>query len=939
MWLLGLVVGVWIGSHFGVSGSFFGGAVGAVIGMLFSRVDKSEKGYAEQLKRMNETIMRLSNRLDVLEQAHRVGIIADKDRTGVVPDQSTEETSMHKLAPERQPEHHVDIAAAQNNPCASSSSPPAPDSAAAAKAREPVLPSPWQGSTEHYRTPEPYDFSSLTSSPLWQKLFGGNILAKIGVVLLFFGVASGLKLATDYGMFPVQIRLLLAAVVSVAMIMFGWSRAASEKHRMFGFALQGGGFAILYLIVYFMLVRYEMLGPQLAFVLFTLLGVSCLLIAARLDSVALAVLGISGAFLSPVLADNHTGNHIALFSYFALLNTLIIAVNWFKSWRELNIAGFIFTFAIGMAWAFRSYRDEFMFSTELFLILFFLMYSLTPVVFTLFSRASKPGWGDGLLLFGTPLTAVFCQQTLMRPYEYGLAWSAFIAGLYYLSLWRLLYRRHDEATRLLERGHLAIAVAMFTYAIPLAFNAQVTSAFWTMEGSAVLWLGIRQDRYLARVTGIALQVLAGAYFLLHFYELSRGAPVFNDVYVGCFIIAMAGMVSGLMLHLWNRKNTNTQTVANLLLYWGLTWWAGASISEIDRFVGHDYRHASWLSLSAVAAVLFEVGGRHWNWIAMRATALLHFAAIALIAAAGLMEHEHVLRGALTLVFPAAVAVHYWLLARQEPGRDQPAPALLLALRHLLMLWMLTGLVANEIAWIADTLAPGNRLWPLLAWGVTLAAAIQIVCTAQRFELWPASSIAADYHRTGCLPIIIACAGWLLVVCIRHSGDGSGLPYIPVLNPFDLVALFVQYACWKWTCGEADIPQPKALQEQVRLGCYLGAFLWLTTLALRLAHYWGDVPFQIDLLMGSYLMHAILSLIWTVTSISLMIYATQNSYRNVWFAGFGLLAIVGVKLMMIDLANKGTVMWTASLIGIALLVIAASYFSPAPPKHPAKTTGE
>jgi uncharacterized membrane protein len=108
--------------------------------------------------------------------------------------------------------------------------------------------------------------------------------------------------------------------------------------------------------------------------------------------------------------------------------------------------------------------------------------------------------------------------------------------------------------------------------------------------------------------------------------------------------------------------------------------------------------------------------------------------------------------------------------------------------------------------------------------------------------------------------------------------------------------------------------------------------WLTTLAARMAHYWGDVPFEFDMLMHSYLMHAILSLIWTVTSISLMIYATQHSQRKVWFAGFSLFAIVGVKLMMIDLANKGTAMWTASLIGIALLVIAASYFSPAPPKH-------
>ena len=66
--------------------------------------------------------------------------------------------------------------------------------------------------------------------------------------------------------------------------------------------------------------------------------------------------------------------------------------------------------------------------------------------------------------------------------------------------------------------------------------------------------------------------------------------------------------------------------------------------------------------------------------------------------------------------------------------------------------------------------------------------------------------------------------------------------------------------------------------------------------------------------------------------SVMVYASQSKLRSLWFNGFGLLAIVGIKLMMVDLSNKGTAVWTVSLIGIALLIIAASYFSPAPPKE-------
>ncbi|HZW86953.1 MAG TPA: DUF2339 domain-containing protein [Gallionella sp.] len=919
MWLIGLVVGAWVGSNFGFGGTLLGSAVGSLIGILLAQLKKSEQEFSLQLKRMNEVIMRLSKRLDVLEKLQPGDVAGSKV---VTPEQQLKSQT---LPPIVMAESFPPVSSSQPLSQAAPEQKARPTQTDTARQKQPVQSSAQPAS----------DFALLTSSPLWQKLFGGNILAKVGVVILFFGVASGLKLAADYGMFPVSVRLLLASVASVAMIMFGWSRATGEKHRMFGLALQGGGFAVLYLIVYFMLARYQMVDPQLAFVMFTLLGVSCLLIAAKLDAVTLAVLGTSGAFLSPVLADNHTGNHIALFSYFALLNTLIISVNWFKSWRELNVVGFLFTFAIGIAWAFHSYRSEYMLSTEFFLVLFFLMYSLVPVLLLLFKPAGKPGWGDGMLLFGTPLAGIFCQQTLMQSYPYGLAWSAFTVGLYYLLLWWLLYRRSDEATRLMERGHLAIAVAMFTYAIPLAFGAQVTSAFWTMEGCAVLWLGIRQDRYLARLTGIALQVLAGFYFMMHFYELSRSTPVFNDVYVGCFIIGMAGMASGLMLHLWDKKNINTQTVANLLLYWGMFWWMGVSAAEIDKFVSYAYQHASWLGLSIVAAVVFEVAGKSWIWTAMRATALLHFAVIILVAMASLMRHEHVLYGALTLVFPAAVTVHYWILARHE----QPPLALLLTQRHLLMLWLLVGLSANELAWVADTLAPGNSLWHILAWGVTLAAAIHIVRVARRFDLWPAPGAAADYHLTGCVPIIIACAGWLVIACTQYSGEGTDLPYIPLLNPFDLVALFVLHACWKWTNSELETQPSNSLRESIRLGCYLGAFFWLSTLAARIAHYWGDVPFEHELLMHSYLMHAILSLIWTVTSISLMIYATQHSQRRVWFVGFGLLAIVGVKLMMIDLANKGTVMWTASLIGIALLVIAASYFSPAPPKHELKAVEE
>ena len=71
----------------------------------------------------------------------------------------------------------------------------------------------------------------------------------------------------------------------------------------------------------------------------------------------LAALGAVGGFLAPVLVSTGAGNHVVLFSYYLVLNSLILGVAWYRPWRELNLIGFVFTFVIGGLWDWRSYRQ------------------------------------------------------------------------------------------------------------------------------------------------------------------------------------------------------------------------------------------------------------------------------------------------------------------------------------------------------------------------------------------------------------------------------------------------------------------------------------------------------------------------------------------------------------------------------------------------------
>ena len=756
--------------------------------------------------------------------------------------------------------------------------------------------------------------------PEWMSRFwAGNPLVKIGVVLLFFGVASGLRLAAEYGFFPVSVRLLLAAAAGIGIIVFGFVKVRSEKHRAFGLALQGGGFALLYLVIYFMLTRYGMLGQQAAFLLFAVLGVTCVTMAAKQDGPALAVLGLSGAFLAPVLAGGRADTPLLLFSYFALLNAFILGVDWFKSWRVLNIVGFIFTLAIGMAWAIDGYQERHYLITQAFLVLFLVAYSAMPVLTAIFRAPGLNGWRDGMLLFGTPVIGSFLQARLMEGVPYGNAWSALIAATWYIALWAALHRQEDPENEIVERSHLGLAIAFFTLAIPLAFGAQVTSALWAIEGSAVLWYGVRTQRLLPQLTGLLMQCAAGVALALGWNELRHQLPVANDVVFGGFLLTLGGLASARMLRSLER---NAYVVPLIPFVWAMLWWLGIGLGEIHRFAAESL-HASLGLLYLIATVIALEGvARWWSWPQLRAAAVLLLAAMWAAPLLSIDHAGHPLAGLMILMLPAALAVHYWLLhSHEQHGRvDFEAP------RHIGAYWLVLAILPLELAWQTGRWAPGIPLWQFVIWSLTMSGGITLAVAGAKRGIWPFSRSQGHYIPEGAMLPFVVLMVLLPWAAFQLSGTGSGLPYLPLLNVFDLTQLAGTGAMLAMIrAGD------RRYQDPLRIVVAGIAFIWLSSLAARIAHAWGGVPFELTAMIRSTLFQMLLTLFWTVTSITTMILASRRGKRELWFGGITLLGVVGAKLLLFDAAGRGTLMWTGTLIGVAVLVLAASYFAPLPPK--------
>jgi uncharacterized membrane protein len=62
----------------------------------------------------------------------------------------------------------------------------------------------------------------------------------------------------------------------------------------------------------------------------------------------------------------------------------------------------------------------------------------------------------------------------------------------------------------------------------------------------------------------------------------------------------------------------------------------------------------------------------------------------------------------------------------------------------------------------------------------------------------------------------------------------------------------------------------------------------------------------------------------------MLWANRSLQRVVWFCGAALMAVVLVKLFLVDLARIGTVPRIVSFLGVGGLMLVIGYYSPLPP---------
>ena len=757
----------------------------------------------------------------------------------------------------------------------------------------------------------------------------GNVPVKVGVLISLLGLGFLLGVALEQGWITLTIEVRHAAVAlfGIALLVVGWR--VRSRNPIYGLSLQGGGIAVLYLTTYVAHAVYDLLPASAAAVSVIVITVGAGVLAVAQDSRSLAVLGIVGGFLAPILAYADAKDHVLVFGFYTILSAAIVAVAWFKIWPELNLLGLGFTVGLTGFWLFTRYAEEGWATTQPLIALLILLYMMIPLLFAVRLRPDIKDPMTSPLVFGVPFIGLGFQFLLTDHFEYGPAISAVSLAVIH-GVFAVVAHRFGTASRALVQAYSALAMTFLAIAVPLAFDTQYTSVVWALQGAMLVWVGLRQQRLLFIVGGGSLQVLSGGFFLTYLFESlpypDGTPPLINGYFLGAALLAVTGLFTGRIVDPKQDLLKGIKDVPWFLLFWGIGWWLLGGLIETVSQVPEDAR----LTVSIVF-VAVSLGGMalaapvvRWPRLATSGVLLLPALSVALILTLVLQDHPFELNGwaAWIVVF----AVYYSVLRLRES--DFPR---IMAAMHAAGYWVLTVLLGTEVYWQVDQIASG--VWPTTAALATVLVILGGTLMARLSVAWPLGAHWRTYLLACAGPVLLVLALIVLSTNLGSDGNAAPLTYLPLLNPLEILTVLVMVVVVAWK-KLAEAEEDHALEDFVGgswgAGLTIAGIVLLTMAVARTVHHWLGVPFDLVSMTSSTTLQASLSIVWSLVGLAGMVVGVRLARRVVWVGGASLMGVVVVKLFIFDLSNTGTLARVVSFLGVGVLLLIVGYFAPVPP---------
>jgi uncharacterized membrane protein len=347
-------------------------------------------------------------------------------------------------------------------------------------------------------------------------MIAGRWLNRVAIVALLFGMAFFLRYAFDNDWVGNRGRVAIGLVIGTALL-FCSQWLLGRGYTYFSEGITGLGAAVHYLSLYAAYAYYSLVPQWVAFGGMVVVAGAVAAIALGRDSQRIALVALSGGFLTPVLLSTGENRQVELFIYLAILDAGLLALGRARDWRGLEIMSLFATQAYFWGWYTSFYAPEVMGRTAAFATLFFVLFALPPA---LRARAGRTLENDQivLVLLNALSIAVALRRMLWPESPWALtigilalaaahlamAAAARPAGAARAPAAHPVAPSRDTAPQLARILFGGLALTFATLAIPVQLEGRWLTIAWAVEAAVLAWSGVRARVRLLRLAALGL---------------------------------------------------------------------------------------------------------------------------------------------------------------------------------------------------------------------------------------------------------------------------------------------------------------------------------------------------------------------------------------------------------------------------------------------------
>jgi len=778
---------------------------------------------------------------------------------------------------------------AHSTPIASDVPPPIPQAAVSTPVEAPPVPT----GQPRPISPSLANSGSVTAvsrkAPVfnWEQFLGVKLFAWLGGFALFLGAVLFIKLSIEEGWISPAIRIGGGYALGVALVTTGLI-LQGKRYAVLAQTLCATGVVTLYGMTYSAWTYYGFFGPTVTFALMGAITIGAFGLALHLRARVVAILGLLGGFLTPILVNTGHSDAEALFTYIGFLDTGLIAVAIGSGWGFLMPLAAVGTVAMEAAWGIRFF-DRGIAETMVFVAgAFDLLFALGAAVARKM-RKLTPAFTLPVMI--PVLYSYVIAGILAADLHSGLSPQVWLEFVFWSDLCALSVLAVGEKDFPINGVSGAIAFGLLTFwtgarldvhLLPWALASYVGYA--VLHGLTPLAFHRARPAFWATVLPFVLLAVAATNAL-------SASP---DPFFGTALIL--ALFAGAASFIWN---------ADTMPLWALFGvgsvaevWQNINFHRLDLAPPFRWYIGFYFLFTAYPFLAYKrFRGRRLPWLTSALAGPVFFWLIySLLTRAWPDERP----GWLPAAFAILPALMAWIVTRFE---NEPSPL------RLEKIALFTGASACFVALVFPIQLQSE--WITSGW------ALEGVALLWLFRRLP--------HR--------GLAGLAVVLLLLASAK---LIFTPLLIETPVYATREMFDRYLFTYGlaaaallvsaqlvrKSELRWP-AFDAVVTLSCLAGILIFLL-INLEIADYFDQgYPLRFALT-GDFARQMTVTVAWALYALVLLLIGIWKKARGCRYAAVGLLVATLVKLFFFDLAQLSRIYLIGALVGVALVALISSF---------------